>query len=162
MARRTISLKDQLAAANLEIARLRRLLTTRWPGTARDGTPAWQIVERLGEWLQELDTLDWPLTGRGPATGTIGRSGHTDPTGEAAANREKGWTPARESTRLSDRIQRTILESRNDTLGPPPTPRTRQPACGACDRDHAHTWTVCPWTGQLLESSKNPQEKASR
>lgn len=146
------SVREQLADERAHSARLERALRHRAPGTTRTGTPTWQVIEQLCDWLTELDTLDWPLSGQGPQTGTIGRSGHSDPTGEAAANREQGWSPSREATRLLDRVQRCIAESRKDTKGAPMTPRTRLRTADCCSNDHAHTWRVCPWTGNMLAS----------
>lgn len=152
------SVREQLADERAHSARLERALRHRAPGTTRDGRKAWEVLNEAAAWLTELDELDWPLSGQGPAT-AIKQAGHSDPTGNAAARREKGWQPAAEATRVLDRILRVIADSRGDTLGAARiTPRMTLRTADCCSNDHAHTWTVCPWTGQPLAATAHTED----
>lgn len=157
------TLKDQLAATRVELTGLRRILNQRAPGRTRNGETAWQVIADLTDWLNDLEIMAWPLPGRGMQEGIIGRTGHTDPTSEAASRRFHKWTADGEQARLLETIANAIDRSKTNTLGDGAKarrhnrpPSTARPTCDACPQDHAATWTVCPWTGRQLRQPTPP------
>jgi hypothetical protein len=122
--------------------------------------------DRLGQaWAQAIDDLnqlaEWePGPSGSPIEATIGRQGHTDPTGRNIEQRvnEDGHIRRQAGEGLVARYESFMtsgVRRAHEALivGSTPLPRwpARNPvAAECCGQRHADTWTFCPWTGSRL------------